>query len=44
MRGDESRVVGAFCSYLLERGWQVNIEVEHVDVVAAAAISACSPR
>ena len=34
MRGDESRVVDAFCSYLQGQGWRVEREVEFVDVKA----------
>ena len=35
MRGDEKRVVEAFCSYLVARGWSVRTEINHVDVVAS---------
>lgn len=34
MRGDEARVVDAFCAFLEANGWQVTREVEFVDVVA----------
>lgn len=34
MRGDEARVVDAFCAALEADGWQVTREVEFVDVVA----------
>lgn len=34
MRGDEARVVDAFCVHLEADGWQVTREVEFVDVVA----------
>lgn len=34
MRGDEARVVDAFCSYLEEHGWRVEREVQFVDVKA----------
>lgn len=37
MRGDEARVVGAFCDYLLKQGWAVKREVEFVDVKATKA-------
>jgi hypothetical protein len=33
MRGDERRVVDAFCSYLEAEGWTVHREVDWVDVV-----------
>jgi len=33
MRGDEKRVVAAFCAYLVREGWTVQTEVAHVDVV-----------
>lgn len=34
MRGDEERVISAFCSWLVGQGWTVEREVEHCDVVA----------
>lgn len=34
MRGDEARVVDAFCSYLQEQSWRVEREVQFVDVKA----------
>jgi hypothetical protein len=34
MVGDESRVVQAFCVWLVEHGWETQLELEHVDVVA----------
>lgn len=34
VRGDEARVVEAFCSWLEARGWSVEREQEFVDVVA----------
>ena len=34
MRGDEVRVVAAFCEYLRARGWAVTTEVAHCDVRA----------
>ena len=34
MRGDEIRVVDAFCAWLLARGWSVEREVSFVDVLA----------
>lgn len=34
MRGDEARVVDAFCTYLHSEGWNVEREVECVDVKA----------
>jgi len=34
MRGDENRVVDAFCAWLESNGWSVEREVEYVDVVA----------
>lgn len=34
MRGDEKRVVAAFCSHLISEGWSVRTEVNHIDVVA----------
>lgn len=34
MRGDEARVIEAFCSYLEEQGWRVKREVRFVDVMA----------
>ena len=34
MRGDEKRVVDAFCAYLERDGWSVQTEVARVDVVA----------
>jgi hypothetical protein len=33
-RGDEAHVVAAFCGWLTRQGWQVQTEVEHVDVLA----------
>lgn len=33
MRGDEQRVVDAFCSYLRAEGWDVETGVEWVDAV-----------
>ncbi len=37
MRGDEQRVVDAFCAYLRGEGWEVSTEVEYADVVATRA-------
>lgn len=37
MRGDELRVVEAFCAYLRAEGWQVSTEVKYADVVATRA-------
>lgn len=34
MRGDEERVIRAFCDFMSARGWSVSREVDHVDVVA----------
>jgi hypothetical protein len=34
MRGDEQRVVNAFCAWLERDGWTVRREAEFVDVVA----------
>lgn len=34
MRGDEARVVDAFCSYLEDQGWQVEREVKFADIHA----------
>ena len=34
MKGDEARVVDAFCAYLRAEGWEVETNVEWVDVVA----------
>jgi hypothetical protein len=34
MRGDEERVIQAFCGYLNELGWSIRREVGFVDVVA----------
>lgn len=34
MRGDEARVVDAFCRWLEAEGWQVTLEVDFVDVKA----------
>jgi hypothetical protein len=34
MRGDERRVVDAFCTWLRQSGWTVSTEVEFCDVVA----------
>lgn len=34
MRGDEKRVVDAFCKHLTSEGWSVKTEVNHIDVVA----------
>src|SRR5437763_702739 len=34
MRGDEARVVAAFCAALEADGWDVTTEVDFVDVVA----------
>lgn len=34
MRGDEARVVNAFCTYLQSEGWDVEREVKFVDVKA----------
>lgn len=35
MRGDEARVVAAFCDYLGSEGWTVEREVNFVDVKAS---------
>lgn len=37
MKGDEQRVEDAFCKWLVERGWQVQRQVEYVDVLAVRA-------
>lgn len=34
MRGDEVRIVDAFCSWLEGQGWAIRREVEFVDVLA----------
>jgi hypothetical protein len=34
MRGDEARVLEAFCTYLTRDGWEVQREVQFVDVKA----------
>jgi hypothetical protein len=34
MRGDDARVVAAFCGYLRSEGWEVEREVKFVDVLA----------
>lgn len=34
MRGDEARVIAAFCAYLRAQGWTVATEVAHCDVRA----------
>ena len=34
MRGDEQRIIQAFCDFMSARGWSVSREVDHVDVVA----------
>jgi len=34
MRGDEDRVIQAFCGFMSARGWSVSREIDHVDVVA----------
>lgn len=34
MRGDEERVIHAFCAYLTQQGWTITREVEFVDVLA----------
>jgi len=34
VRGDEERVVRAFCAWLREHGWTVEREVKYTDVVA----------
>lgn len=34
MRGDEERVIQAFCDYMTSEGWSVSREVDFVDVVA----------
>ena len=34
MVGDEARVTGAFADWLRQQGWAVQLEVNHVDVVA----------
>ena len=34
MRGDEERVIQAFCAFLEEQGWETEREVKFVDVVA----------
>ncbi len=35
MRGDETRVVDAFCGYMRDEGWDITTEVGFCDVVAA---------
>lgn len=37
MRGDEARVVDAFCRYLEDHGWALLREVDQCDVVASKA-------
>lgn len=34
MRGDEKRIVDAFCTWLEDNGWTVQQEVSFVDIVA----------
>jgi hypothetical protein len=34
MRGDEARIVDAFCAWLSSEGWSVEREVRYIDVVA----------
>jgi hypothetical protein len=34
MRGDEARIVDAFCQWLEEQGWSIRREVDFVDVLA----------
>ncbi|SRR5664280_127039 len=34
MKGDEERVIQAFCTFLHDQGWTTEREVEFVDVVA----------
>jgi hypothetical protein len=34
MRGDEERIVDAFCLWLERQGWAIQREVEFVDVLA----------
>lgn len=34
MRGDEARVVEAFCAYMRDDGWEITTEVAFCDVVA----------
>lgn len=34
MKGDEERVIQAFCAFLHERGWSTEREVGFIDVVA----------
>jgi hypothetical protein len=33
-RGDEARVVAAFCEWLRDEGWEVRTQVDHIDVLA----------
>ena len=35
MRGDETRVVEAFCGYMRDEGWDITTEVAFCDVVAS---------
>lgn len=37
MIGDEARVVSAFCAFLEENGWEVQQELDFVDVAATRA-------
>jgi hypothetical protein len=34
MRGDEERVVQAFCAFLQQRGWSTEREIGFIDIVA----------
>jgi len=34
MKGDEARVVAAFCAWLAARGWEVSTEVDFCDLMA----------
>jgi hypothetical protein len=34
VKGDEARVVAAFCSYMEDHGWTVDTEVKGMDVLA----------
>jgi len=37
MRGDEARVIEAFCAWLQSQGWSTECEVKFVDVLARRA-------
>lgn len=41
-RGDEQRVVEAFCAWLRQGGWTVETEIAFVDILAQRAEQHCS--